>query len=88
MAELTREEFRARFRSTPLWRAKYEGWLRNVATVMGNSGDARCLEALRRLAASADAGVAEHAAWALRQLQRPDPAGKLPMTDPPMKDAE
>jgi len=73
MAALSCEEFRARFRSTPLWRTKYEGWLRNVATVMGNSGDARCAAPLRRLAESEDAGVAAHAAWALRQLEHAAP---------------
>ncbi len=69
MAALTRERFRERFRSTPLWRTKYEGWLRNVATVMGNSRDSRYLAPLRRLAESDDPGVAEHAGWALKQLQ-------------------
>ena len=71
MAALTRDEFRVKFRSTPLWRAKFEGWMRNLATVMGNSGDRRQIEALRTLAQSEDPGVAEHAAWALRQLEQP-----------------
>ena len=70
MADLTREEFRARFRRTPVWRSKYEGWLRNVATVMGNSGDARYIAPLRRLAESSDPGVAEHANWALTQWKQ------------------
>jgi epoxyqueuosine reductase len=79
-AQISRSEFRARFRKTPLWRAHYEGWLRNLATAMGNSGDARYRAALENLAASDDAGVAEHARWALRQLREtaarpyPDPA--------------
>ena len=69
MAALTRDEFRERFRSTPLWRAKHEGWLRNVATVMGNSGDSRYIAPLCALAESDAPGVAEHAGWALKQLQ-------------------
>ena len=78
MAGLSRAEFRARFRRTPLERARYEGWLRNVATVMGNSGERRYRAALERLAASDDAGVAEHARWALDRLleagaAEPDP---------------
>ena len=78
MAGLSRAEFRARFRRTPLERARYEGWLRNVATAMGNSGERRYRAALERLAASDDAGVAEHARWALERLQEsgaaePDP---------------
>jgi epoxyqueuosine reductase len=69
MSLISRSEFRARFRKTPLWRTRYEGWLRNVATAMGNSGDPRHRPALERLAVSEDAGVAEHARWALRRLE-------------------
>ncbi|MGO9241088.1 MAG: tRNA epoxyqueuosine(34) reductase QueG [Bryobacteraceae bacterium] len=81
IASLTDTEFRARFRRTPLWRARRSGLLRNAATVMGNSGDPRCRPVLERLAASSDPGVAEHARWALRRLGQsaappvPGPAG-------------
>ena len=68
LAGLTEEEFRERFRRTPLWRAKYAGLLRNAATAMGNSGDARYVEALRKLERIEDAAVREHARWALRRL--------------------
>ncbi len=69
LAALTEGEFRARFRRTPLWRARYSGLLRNAATAMGNSGDARYLPALRKLAKIEDEGVKEHACWALRRLE-------------------
>jgi epoxyqueuosine reductase len=72
MAALTPDEFRAQFRSTPLWRSKFEGWMRNVATVMGNSGDPGFVGPLRTLARSSDAGVAGHAEWALQRLQPPE----------------
>jgi epoxyqueuosine reductase len=75
MAALTHEEFRSQFRSTPIWRSKLDGWLRNVATAMGNSGDPRYWEPLSELARSGDPGVAAHTLWALQQLQRPEPAG-------------
>ncbi|MGD0579457.1 MAG: tRNA epoxyqueuosine(34) reductase QueG [Bryobacteraceae bacterium] len=81
MAAISRSEFRARFRRTPLWRARYEGWLRNVATAMGNSGGPRYRPALERLAASDDAGVAEHARWALERL--PEPGAAAPDPIPP-----
>jgi epoxyqueuosine reductase len=68
LAAMTPEEFRARFRRTPLWRVKYHGMLRNVATAMGNSGDARHRASLERLACSPDEAVAEHARWALGRL--------------------
>lgn len=68
LAELTPEEFRAMFRASPVWRAKYAGFLRNVALAMGASGLAKFRPALERLAAHDDAGIAEHAGWALRRL--------------------
>ena len=37
MATLTESEFRALFRDTPVSRAKYSGFLRNVAIAMGNA---------------------------------------------------
>jgi epoxyqueuosine reductase len=69
LAELTEEEFRAMFRGSPVTRAKYSGFLRNVTVAMGNRGLARFREPLERLAMSEDASVAEHAKWALRQLR-------------------
>jgi epoxyqueuosine reductase len=68
MAALTEPEFRAMFRRTPVSRAKYSGFLRNVAVAMGNSGLEKFREPLTRLANSPDALVAEHAAWALSQI--------------------
>ena len=68
MAALTAEGFGEQFRMTPVWRVKYSGWLRNVATAMGNSGDARHRPALERLSLHDDAGVAAHARWALARL--------------------
>ncbi|MBI5084291.1 MAG: tRNA epoxyqueuosine(34) reductase QueG [Acidobacteria bacterium] len=70
LATLTPESFRQRFRHTPVWRAKYAGLMRNVATAMGNSGDPRHIEPLRRLATYPDAAISEHALWALGRLER------------------
>ena len=69
LASLTPGQFRARFRRTPLWRARYSGLLRNAATTMGNSGDPSYLPALRRLASLEDDAVREHALWAIRRLE-------------------
>jgi epoxyqueuosine reductase len=68
LATLTEEEFHARFRNSPVSRARYTGFLRNVAIAMGNSRAARFREPLERLARSADPLVAEHAQWALGRL--------------------
>lgn len=70
MAAITPEEFRARFRRTPLWRTKYVGLLRNVATVLGNSGDRRYLIPLQHLAEHEDETVRTHARWAIRRLEQ------------------
>ena len=56
------------FRDTPVTRAKYRGFLRNVAVAMGNSGLEKFREPLKKLAASEDPLVAEHAEWALQAL--------------------
>ncbi len=69
-AAITEEEFRQIFRSSPVRRARYLGFLRNVAVAMGNSGNPRYREALENLAASGDAVVREHALWALEKIGR------------------
>jgi len=69
LAEITEDEFRAMFRGTPVTRARYAGFLRNVAVAMGDSGEVRFRTPLEKLAASPDALVAEHAGWALNQLR-------------------
>ena len=67
-AALDEDAFRARFRRSPVKRAKRRGMLRNVAVALGNSGDAAHRPILERLAADGDPIVREHAAWALRRL--------------------
>lgn len=70
LAAMTPEDFRARFRHTPVWRAKHEGLLRNAAVAMGNSRNPARRPALERLAETAGPNVEEHARWALRQLEQ------------------
>ncbi|PWT86730.1 MAG: tRNA epoxyqueuosine(34) reductase QueG [Proteobacteria bacterium] len=70
MAAMGAEEFRTMFRGTPVTRARYSGFLRNVAIAMGNARLEKFRAPLEKLAASDDPLVAEHAAWALRQLDR------------------
>ena len=69
LASLTREQFQQMFRHTPVSRAKYSGFLRNVAVAMGNAGLPHFREPLQKLAASDDPLVAEHAHWALRRIR-------------------
>jgi epoxyqueuosine reductase len=68
LAGMTEEEFRRAFRRTPVSRAKYRGFLRNVAIAMGNSGREELLEPLRKLSEHEDAVVADTAEISHRRL--------------------
>lgn len=68
LAQLTEQEFRDMFRHSPIRRAKFSGFLRNVAVAMGNARLEKFRQPLEKLAQSRDPLVAEHARWALGQL--------------------
>jgi len=68
LAILTKDEFREMFRNSPVWRAKYEGFLRNVAIAMGNSRIIRMAEPLSKLKQHPDETVAATATEALTEL--------------------
>ena len=70
MADLTEDEFRSRFRHSPVSRAKYAGFLRNVAIVMGNSGSPQMRGPLERLSSHSNELVARTAQKALRVLEK------------------
>jgi epoxyqueuosine reductase len=70
LAALTEGEFRSRFRHSPVSRAKYTGFLRNVAIAMGNSGKPQMREPLERLASHSSEVVANAAQTALRVLDK------------------
>jgi epoxyqueuosine reductase len=68
LAALTEQQFRDRFRHSPVWRAKYTGFLRNVAIALGNSTMGEAVVHLERLANHPDAAVATAARTALARL--------------------
>jgi epoxyqueuosine reductase len=68
LAEITAEEFRDRFRGSPLRRAKRTGLRRNAVIAMGNSGNEQFVSTLQKLASDEDPVIAEHARWAARKL--------------------
>jgi epoxyqueuosine reductase len=68
LISLSDDEFRARFRQTPLWRAKRRGLLRNVAVALGNWGDPQAIPALRHALTDHEPIIRQHAAWALAQI--------------------
>jgi epoxyqueuosine reductase len=71
LAEMSAEEFREKFRGSPIRRTKRAGLRRNAAIAMGNSGDRRFLPVLKKLAADEDSVVAATAAWAAERLSTP-----------------
>jgi epoxyqueuosine reductase len=68
LARITPEEFRDHFNRTPLKRCQWRGFMRNVATALGNEGDDGSVFELAGLLNSDDAMVRRHAAWALKQI--------------------
>jgi len=64
---LTPQQFNRKFSESPVQRARRRGYLRNVLVAIGNSGEA-ALPALERVADGEDALLAEHARWALEQI--------------------
>lgn len=68
MLALTAEEFRQRFRGSPILRAKRRGFLRNVAVALGNIGSAEAVPALIHALDDEEPLVRGHAAWALGEI--------------------
>jgi epoxyqueuosine reductase len=67
LAEMSAEEFREKFRGSPIRRTKRSGLRRNAAIAMGNSGNRSFIPVLEKLAADDDPVLAESAKWALLQ---------------------
>jgi len=67
---MTDVEFRARFKGSPILRAKRAGFLRNVCVALGNSGDASAIpDLIAKAMVDLDPLVRAHAAWALGRLK-------------------
>ena len=66
---LSDEAFGALFRNSPIKRIKRRGFLRNVCVALGNVGDESDVPALEQATRDPDELVAEHAAWALGQIE-------------------
>ncbi len=65
---LTEEQFRERFRRSPIKRTKRRGLLRNVCVALGNSHDAYAVPALIHALCDDEPLIRGHAAWALGQI--------------------
>ena len=65
---LTEEQFRERFRHSPIRRTKRRGLLRNVCVALGNIGDQQAVPALLGALRDHESLVRGHAAWALGRI--------------------
>ena len=61
--------FKARFAGSPVLRTKRRGLLRNVCVALGNVGDETALPALERAATDPEPLIAEHARWAMTEIE-------------------
>ena len=69
LLQLDEAGFKSRFAGTPILRTKRRGLLRNVCVALGNVGDASALPHLQKAASDPEPLVADHARWAIAQIQ-------------------
>lgn len=68
---LDEEAFRKRFRSTPLWRPRRRGLIRNAAICLGNAQEPLAVEGLIQRLADDEPVIRGAAAWALGKIPGP-----------------
>ena len=68
LLSMTEAEFLDRYRGSPIRRAKYAGFLRNVCVALGNSASPGAVPSLVRALAHEAPLVRGHAAWALGRI--------------------
>lgn len=64
--------FKTKFADTPMLRTKRRGLLRNVCVALGNVGDASVLPVLEKASHDSEPLIAEHARWAIEQINSRD----------------
>jgi epoxyqueuosine reductase len=69
LAALTESDFREMFRDTPVERARYAGFMRNVCVAMGNERSEEFRVPLLKLSQSENPLISEHARWALARIR-------------------
>ncbi len=77
MLRMSHEDFLTATKGSAIRRARYGGFLRNVAVAIGNSGDSRSVPELVHALAHPEALARGHAAWALGHIGRPE--GREPL---------
>jgi epoxyqueuosine reductase len=69
LLQLDDRGFKSRFAGSPILRTKRRGLLRNVCVALGNTGDESALPALEKSARDAEPLIAEHARWAISEIE-------------------
>jgi len=69
LLQLDEAGFKSRFAGTPILRTKRRGLLRNVCVALGNIGGESALPALQKAAGDSEPLIAEHAHWAMEQIE-------------------
>jgi epoxyqueuosine reductase len=73
LLEISEDEFKERFRDSPILRAKRKGLMRNVMVALGNTGDSLLVPFLTKiLEKEPEPLVRGHAAWALGEIGTKD----------------
>ena len=73
LLDLDEEEFRNKFKKSPIKRAKRKGFLRNVLIAMGNSGDNDNIPRLKKfLQKEKEPLLKRHAMWAISKISGED----------------
>lgn len=67
---MTEEEFGEAFKRSPIKRIKRRGLMRNVCVALGNIGTAADIPALTEVQKGDDPLLAEHASWALAEIEK------------------
>jgi epoxyqueuosine reductase len=70
LLSLDDDAFKQRFQGTPMLRTKRRGLLRNVCVALGNVGDTSALPALKRATQDSEPLIAEHAQWAIEEIEK------------------
>ena len=69
LLNLDDDGFKKKFAGTPMLRTKRRGLLRNVCVALGNVGNSTALPALEKASQDSEPLIAEHARWALKQIE-------------------
>jgi len=70
LVRIAPDEFKKRFKNSPIWRATRDGFIRNVVVALGNSGRIEALPPLEEAFQDASPLVRAHAAWALGRIAK------------------